>query len=461
MHQQFDSQREYTLSRDRRFGQQDGHLTFEDVDLTTLAQQFGTPLFVYSAPEIRRNIEEIRSAFADHPQTRICYASKACSLLGVLNVVRDTGISVEANSANEIRRCLEAGFRGEQIIYNGVAKRDEELEFAVAQDLHAINVDSEQELDALDRISRTLARPVRICIRVEPNVKAATHEGLITAYRAKSGIDLEDAERVCRRATDMPYLRLCGLHMHVGDQVPNAEPFGAATRVLVDIARRLESTLGVRFDMINVGGGIPTPYRYATDEGQGGPANMLPQIGAAEFARAVLDEVHAWRRDIEVCIEPGRKVVGSAAVLLTTIVTGKTKTLHFEDGRVEGTVRWQMLDAGFNVIPDYRDWYFYVYNASRITAPHAQPVKLGGPLCDGGDYFHNGPLGELFLLPEASAVGDVAAFLDVGAYQLENQTVYNAQPRAAAVLIDQPGRYHLIRRRERFDDMLRLERILD
>ncbi|MBV8678911.1 MAG: hypothetical protein JO338_00525, partial [Aquitalea sp.] len=325
------------------------------------------------------------------------------------------------------------------------------------QQLHAINVDSEHELHAIDRISRQLQIPVRICLRVEPNVKAATHEGLMTAFRAKSGVDLADAERICRQTLDMPYVTLCGLHMHVGDQVPDAEPFAAATRVLVECARNLEAVLGLRFDMINVGGGIPTPYRYASDRGLGGPDNMQPQIGADEFAAAVIREVHAWRDDIEICIEPGRKVVGSAAVLLTRMVTAKDKTLLREDGSVEGRVRWCMLDAGFNAIPDYKDWYFYVYNASRIADSHQQAVKLGGPLCDGGDYFRHGPLGEQFLLPSDSSVGDVLAFLDVGAYQLENQTVYNAQPRSAAVLIDTAGRYRLVRRQETFSDMLLLE----
>lgn len=460
MHHDFDSQRQYTLQHDRRLSAADGQLQMEGVGLAALAAEFGAPLFVYSAPEIRRNVDEIKQAFASHANTRICYASKACSLLAVLQVVRESGISIEANSANEIRRCLAAGFAGSQIVYNGVVKRDEELEFAIRQQLHAINVDSEHELQAIDRISRQLQIPVRICLRVEPNVKAATHEGLMTAFRAKSGVDLADAEGICRQALDMPYVTLCGLHMHVGDQVPDAEPFGAATRVLVDCARQLEAALGVRFDMINVGGGIPAPYRYATDRGLGGPDNMQPQIGANEFAAAVIREVHAWREDIEICIEPGRKVVSSAGVLLTRMVTAKRKTLLREDGSVEGQVQWCMLDAGFNAIPDYKDWYFYVYNASRMTDSHNQPVKLGGPLCDGGDYFRHGPLGEQFLLPEASAPGDVLAFLDVGAYQLENQTVYNAQPRSAAVLIDGPGQYRLIRRQERFDDMLLLERDL-
>jgi len=425
-----------------------------------LSQHYPGPFFIYSAREIQRNIDEIRTAFSRHSTTRICYASKACSLLEILHVVRKTGISIEANSANEIRRCRVAGFIGAEIVYNGVVKQPDELDYAIREQVHAINVDSEYELDLINEISQRLKVVARICLRVEPNVKADTHEGLMTAFRAKSGVDLSDAHRLCGAALKMPYVKLCGLHMHVGDQVPDAAPFRDATKVLVNLAKSIEQEFQFKFEMINVGGGIPTPYRYSTDKGSGGPANMQPKMGAADFAAAVIDVVHEWRADIEICIEPGRKVVGSAALLVTHIVGKKHKTLLNEQGAVEGHVEWRMLDAGFNLVPDYKDWYYYVYNASRIDQPHQQKVKLGGPLCDGGDYFRIGPVGDQFLLPTASDVGDVVVFLDVGAYQIESQTSYNGYARTAVLLIDDDGKAILIRRQETFDDMLLLERDL-
>jgi diaminopimelate decarboxylase len=457
MQQYFDAQRRYTLVHDRRFCAKKNHLHFDNVDLHEIAAHYPSPLFIYSASEIHRNIEEIRDAFKDHPNTKICYAMKACSLLEILRSIRDAGICVDANSANEIRRCLAVGFKGSDIVYNGVVKRTEELEFAIQQKLHAINVDSEYELEQIDAISRRLKIETRVCIRVEPNVKASTHEGLITAYRAKSGVDLAEAKRICFKAMHMPFVKLCGLHMHVGDQVPNAQPFRDATRVLVNSAREIEQESAFKFEMINVGGGIPTPYRYQQDQGNGGPENMQPQIGAREFAQAIISEVHQWRRDVEICIEPGRKIVGSAAVMLTRIESKKHKTLLSEDGKMEGEVDWRMLNAGFNHMPDYKDWYFYVYNASRVDELHDQPVRLGGPLCDGGDYFRHGPAGENYLIPAQSDVGDVLAFLDVGAYQLENQTVYNGHPRAAVAFIDHFHQIRLIRRQETFEEMLSLE----
>lgn len=457
MHQYFDMQRRHTLANDRRFCAKKNHLHFENIDLHEIAAHYPSPLFIYSVPEIHRNIEEIRAAFKGHPNTKICYAMKACSLLEILRSVREAGICVDANSANEIKRCLAVGFKGADIVYNGVVKRTEELEFAILKKLHAINVDSEYELEQIDAISSRLRIEARVCIRVEPNVKASTHEGLITAYRAKSGVDLAEARRICFKAHQMPFVKLCGLHMHVGDQVPDAEPFRDATRVLVNIAREIEQESAIKFEMINVGGGIPTPYHYLQDRGNGGPENMRPQIGAHEFAEAIISEVHQWRSDIEICIEPGRKIVGSAAVMLTRIESKKHKTLLSEDGRVEGEVDWRMLNAGFNHIPDYKDWYFYVYNASRAEEAHDQVVRLGGPLCDGGDYFRHGPMGEHYLIPNKSDVGDVLVFLDVGAYQLENQTVYNGHPRAAVALIDYFHQIRLIRRQETFEEMLSLE----
>lgn len=456
-HGDYDSQRRNTLATDRRFSARDNALHFETLNLNQIALDFPSPLFIYSAPEIGRNITEIKQAFLGHAQLKICYASKACSVLAILRTIREAGICVEANSANEIRRCLVAGFTGDQIVYNGVVKRADELEFAILQKLHAINVDSEQELEQIDLISRRLNTEVRVCLRVEPNVEASTHEGLMTGYHAKSGVDLADGERLCMKALSMPLVTLCGLHMHVGDQVPDAEPFRKATHVLVNLARRVETNHAVRFEMINVGGGIPTPYRYESDRGEGGPANMRPQIGAREFAEAVISEVHAWRSDIEICIEPGRKIVGSAAVMLTRIETRKHKTLLTKDGRVQGEVDWLMLNAGFNHIPDYREWYFYVYNASRIGQSHSRSVRLGGPLCDGGDYFRHGPSGHHFLVPEDTDTGDLLAFLDVGAYQLDNQTVYNGHPRSAVALIDHAHQLRLVRRQETFEEMIGLE----
>ncbi|KAA8998877.1 diaminopimelate decarboxylase [Affinibrenneria salicis] len=448
--------REKIIAQDRRFGARAGKLCFAGADVEALAKKYGTPLYVFSEQEIIANIREIQQAFISHADTKICFASKACSVMSILQSVRQTGICAEANSVYEIRKCLQAGFSGDQIVYNGVVKKPQELEFAIEHELYLINIDSLYELEQIDAISRRLQKTANVCIRLEPNVPSATHPELVTAFHAKSGLDLEQAEDACRRVLAMPWVRLRGLHMHVGDQVPEVEPFAKATRVLVDEARRLEQVLGIRFEVINVGGGIPVPYKYDEENGDPLQDNMYAGITAQDFADAVVSEVHKWRADIQICIEPGRKVVGSAAVLLAEICCEKQKTHYDVDGNVERRVEWKFVDAGYSILPDSQhfNWFYYVYNASRINERHERYVKLAGPLCDGGDYFHIGVKEEDFLLPHDTQIGDIAAFLDTGAYSIESQTVYNNRPRTAVVMIDQQGDERLIRREDSYEDLL-------
>ncbi len=178
-----------------------------------------------------------------------------------------------------------------------------------------------------------------------------------------------------------------------------------------------------------------------------------------DFADAVIREVHKWRTDVEICIEPGRKVTGSAAVLLTEVSCEKRKTNYDLNGNVECHVEWKFVDAGYSVLSDSQhfDWFFYVYNASRMTAAHDARIKLAGPLCDGGDYFHMGVKGEEFLLPKETHVGDIVAFLDAGAYTIESQTVYNNRPRTGVVMIDKNGETRLIRREDSYEDMVKYD----
>ena len=444
------------VTKDRRFSAESGKLCFDGVNLEELAKKYPTPFYVFSEKEIDRNVQEIKEAFKAHPKTKIFYASKTCSVMGVLKAIKDAGIYAEANSMFEVRKCLDIGFPGSQIVFNGVVKKPMDLEFAIQNDLYIINVDSLYELDIIDEISKRLKKVANVCVRVEPNVPSATHAELVTAYHAKSGIDLEQAEETCRRILEMPYVHLRGLHMHVGDQVPESEPFAKATKVLVDESRRLEEVLGIKFDLINVGGGIPVPYKYDEENGNPLEDNMYAGITAKDFADAVISEVHKWRNDVEICIEPGRKVTGSAGVLVTEVACEKRKTNYDLDGNIEEHVEWKFVDAGYSVLSDSQhfDWFFYVYNASKINETHDEYIKLAGPLCDGGDYFHVGVKGEEFLMPKDTQIGDIVAFLDAGAYTIESQTVYNNRPRTSVVMIDKEGKDRLIRREDTYEDMV-------
>lgn len=452
---EFNATLKEVLKKDRRFTVENGHLIFDGADLDEISKEYPSPVYVYSEKEILRNLKEITDAFDKrHKNTKCFYASKACSVMKILSVVKEAGVCVETNSKYEVQKALDIGFKGEQIVFNGVVKKPEDLELAIANDLYLINCDSFYELGIINDIAARLKKVANVCIRVEPSVPSATHPGLVTAYHAKSGIDMHEAEKMCRMIADMPYVHARGLHMHVGDQVPEVEPFEKATRILVEESMRLEKVLGIKFDLINVGGGIPTPYKYG--EGDALADNMYGGINSDDFAEAIVNEVHKWREDIEICIEPGRKVVGSAAVMLTTVACEKTKTNFNENHEVEEIVEWKFVDAGYSVFCDqlHWGWYFTLLNASKADQDYNSWVKLAGPLCDGGDYFHQGLDGEFFLLPADTKVGDAMVFLDAGAYTIESQTVYNNRPRTAVLLVNKEGKVQLIRREDRYEDMV-------
>ncbi len=448
--------RKNLITNDRRFSEKDGKLYFDGANLEELAKKYPTPVYIFSEKEILRNLDEIKEAFVGHKNTKIFYASKACSVMAFLRVIKEAGVGIETNSFYEVKKALEIGFKGEDIVFNGVVKKEHELEYAIAHDLYLINVDSLFELDMIDRISRRLKKVANVSVRVEPNVPSATHPGLVTAFHAKSGIDLEQAEGAIRRILEMPYVNVRGLHMHVGDQVPESEPFGKATAVLVNESIRLEKLLGCKFEMINVGGGIPVPYKYDDENGDPLHDNMYAGIDSKQFADAIINEVHKWREDVVICIEPGRKVPSSAAVTLTTVACEKIKTNYDVDGNVECHVDWKLCDCGYNVMADaqHYGWFFYMWNASRINEAHDHYIKLAGPLCDGGDYYHQGVKGEEYLVPASTTVGDILVFIDTGAYSIESQTVYNNRPRTAVVMIDKDGNDRLIRREDTYADIL-------
>lgn len=452
---EFNAMRKKIIAEDRRFSVEDGHMIFDGADLAEISKKYPTPVYVYSEKEILRNLEEIMDAFnSRHKNTKCFFASKACSVMKILDIVKNAGYCVETNSQYEVRKALDIGFRGDQIVFNGVVKKPADLEVAISNDLYLINVDSFYELNVINEIATRLQKVANVCVRVEPSVPSATHPGLVTAFHAKSGIDLHEAEKMCSMIKDMPFVNARGLHMHVGDQVPESEPFKLATRVLVEESMRLEKALGIQFELINVGGGIPTPYKY----GEGDPLadNMYPGIDSNDFAEAIVSEVHKWREDIQICIEPGRKVAASAAVILTDVACEKTKTNFNDKHEVEEIVEWKFVDAGYSVFCDqlYWNWFFNFMNANKADQDYDKWVKLAGPLCDGGDYFHEGVDGEFFLIPSNTEIGDTMVFMDAGAYSIESQTVYNNRPRTAVLLVDKEGNVKKIRREDTYEDII-------
>ncbi len=435
------------------FTMQNDHLCWDGRDLVQVAADYGTPLFVFSQRQLRQNVTDVCNAFRKlHHDTHLFYASKANSNVGVLKVLRAAGASIEVNSGGELQKAKIAGYKPEQIVFNGVAKTQEEIRLAVEYGIASINVDSEYELKQVISVAEKLCKKANVAIRVEPQVPSPTHPGLVTAYHSKAGIDMIEAPRLFKVADDHAWVNLKGIHFHVGSQVPILEPFIKATRIIVDLVKQLHSDLKIKLEHINIGGGIPIPYKM----GAGDPLEDFFYAGFSEeeLAAAVVPIIEELGEEIKIFLEPGRRIVGNTAVMLSRILCEKEKVLEKD---VSGKVHWLMADVGFSTLLETNnyDWYFLIASVNRFEEVHNKPFKLAGPLCDGGDYYHGADhVPEFKQLPSKTAPGDVIAFMDVGAYTLEQMFQYNGRPRVGAVLLGGDDQVIPIRRKDTFGDLI-------
>ncbi len=421
-----------------------GRLHFYGVDLIGLADGYGTPLFVFSEERIRRNVEEVADAFG---RENVFYACKANSNLAILRIIRGLGVNVEVTSDGELFKALKAGFRPEQVVFNGVAKTVGELRMAVEYGVHCVNLDSLYELRRLRDVVRDFGGEVNVAFRVASGVLAGTHVGFETATpSSKFGITLDEMEEAYREAFKGDGVNPIGVHCHVASQVPRVEVFEEGVRRVSREARRVERKVGFEMLEFNMGGGFPIPYAKM-------PVKELPeyfyaQLDVHEVALRVKRVVRENLENARLIVEPGRRIVGDSAVLLTQVQNVKERNGE----------KWLLIDSGFNVLLDafsYK-WYFHVVSASRAGEEHREPYVIGGPLCDGGDALLDprGALPRYRFLPHGVKPGEYLAILDVGAYTLEQMSQYNGRPRPAAVLLSGSS-VKLIRRRENFDDLIR------
>ncbi len=438
-----------------------GILRVGGVSTAELAAVYGTPLFVFSEARIRHNIDAIRAAFSRPTRaqrTQVFYASKANSNLAILQIVRGSGINVEVNSGGELYKALRAGFAAEQIVYNGVAKSAREIDEAVGAGIFCINVDSAFELGRVLDAARRLERRARIALRLVPEVDAALHGGLATGtHRSKFGIAAEELEAVYREALRRhpDELALVGLHMHVGAQLTDTHKYAEGVRALAGAALRLADATGHRVNHLNLGGGLPVAYLKPEVAALAANSDALlrtevtPQI-MADAAFEALDQTPGADAFRSLLIEPGSSVIADTAILLATV----------ENAKARAGDRWLLLDAGFNTLMDILgyNWYFHAVAAGKADQPADTAYKLGGPLCDSGDVYHDsegyGRLPDERMLPGDLKPGDLIAFMDTGGYTLEQMNQYNGQPRAAAVLVRSDGEVRLIRRRDSYTDLV-------
>ena len=432
----------------------DGHLCVDGADLVAAASGRPTPFYLFSERRIRGNVAALQRAFAGrYEHTEIFYASKACSNLWFLRVVRDAGMNVEVNSGGELHKAVRAGFAPRQIVFNGVAKTRGEIAAAVRLGVRALLVDSLSELDRIAEVAAAEGCVAAVAPRIDVHVPTLTHPGLETAFGGKAGIDRDDAAAAFRRAAVDPALDPVGLHLHIGSQITSVEPYAQAMETALDLVEEVEAATGVRLRFLDAGGGFAVPY--AAGQPEGADDYFRTAVTLDEYADVVCGAVASRRPDLALFLEPGRSVAATTAVLVTRVEAEKTKRVRDAAGHVIGEDKWLTIDAGFNTLLEHTNyrWYFRSLVASRAAAPADGQFRLAGPLCDGGDVFMGDDRTPYRRFPAGTTVGDLVVFLDAGGYTLEMMNEYNARPRAGALAVTLDGQVAEIRRRETDEDL--------
>jgi diaminopimelate decarboxylase len=446
----------------------ENHLTINGVDALSLVRDYDSPLYVFSEPRIRSNIERLKLAAqqVSHP-IRFCYASKANSNMAVLKTVRDSGIDIEVNSGGELFKALRVGFRPEQIIFNGTSKTDAELDEAISAGIYAINVDSIYEIELVEKAAQRIGKRANIALRLTPEIGTRSHLGLQTALlTSKFGISYSEVLEAFRRGLLHPELvNVCGIHIHVGSQTPDIEPFAEAFKTMWEHLLTLHRETGHTLEHINLGGGIPVNYLRDRSMADQLPEHERDMLGAdlepAEMLAAALKVARESAREaqaehllerVTILLEPGRSIIADAGLVLTTVRNIKR--------RPETNDVWLLTDAGYNLLLSMNNykWYYHLISASRAADTSETDYKVAGPLCDSGDVYFDiereGRLPDYRCLPAHVQPGEVLALLNSGAYSLAQMFHYNGRPLPAAVMVREEGKVDLIRRRDTYDDLV-------
>jgi len=416
------------------FAYRDGQLYGEEVPLASVAEAVGTPCYVYSARTVREHYLRLQEAFAE-AEPLICYSVKANSNLALLELLAAQGAGFDVISGGELFRVLEVGADPRKVVFAGPGKTRAEIREALEAGLLMLNVESAMELETVAEVARQMGRRAAVALRLNPDVDPATHTYITTGKRGtKFGFDLEAARAalpLLERHRDA--LELIGLHMHIGSQITEVEPYVTALGRLLEF-RRLCLEAGFAVPYVDMGGGFGVNYR-------GGEAKL-----AGEFAQALVPLVR--RAGCRLVMEPGRFIVANAGVLLVRVLYVKQAgPVHYviTDGAMNDLIRPALYGAF------HRIWPLRSAGGPREGDPDLVPTDVVGPVCESGDFFARGrPL-------PAVTPGEVLVVFTAGAYGMSMSSNYNSRPRAAEVLVEGAG-YRLCRRRETPADLVALER---
>ena len=424
------------------FHYRDGHLCCEEVDLTRIAKEFGTPIYIYSAETIVNHYARLDAALAplDH---LICYAVKANSNRAILNLLVQAGAGFDIVSGGELFRVLAAGGDPARCTFAGVGKSGAEIEYALERGVYSFNIESEAELELIQRIARAKKVRAPIALRVNPDVDPHTHQYISTGSQEnKFGIALDQVSAVYERAARMSNIEIVGVQMHIGSQITHAKPFASAIEKLAPLVRDLKSRHAIKF--LSIGGGMGIIYRRALESGSGkwwhNHGGEPSAFSVRDYADAVVPPLREL--DIPILVEPGRFLIGNAGVLLTRVRYIKQT----------GNKKFAIVDAGMNdlIRPALYQSYHEIVPVKQMKSGSKRKIDIVGPVCESGDF-----LALDREMPELHE-GDLLAIMSAGAYGFVMASNYNSRPLPAEALV-RGDKLALIRKRQTWEDLVRGE----
>jgi diaminopimelate decarboxylase len=412
------------------FHREKNELLCDGVSLARIAREAGTPVYVYSRALIEESFRRFDAAFGKTPHL-VCYAMKANGNLAIVKALAALGAGVDVVSGGELRAAMEAGIPADRIVFSGVGKTEKEILLGAELGILAFNAESERELEKIDEIAGTLGRTARVALRVNPDIDSGSHPYIATGLKHnKFGIDVATARRLASQAARYAHVRFTGLQAHIGSQILEPSPLAATAASLASLAQELMAA-GLPLETLDLGGGVGV--------GETEEKSLAPEA----YAAAVLPPLASL--SLRILIEPGRSIVARAGALVARV-------LYIKESASSGK-HFVVTDAAMNDL--LRPALYSAYHPIEPVIPrdNSQPftADIVGPVCETGDFFvRDGTI-------ERPDEGDLLAIRNAGAYGFAMSSNYNFRGRAAEVLVEN-GTFRIVRRRETYEDLVRLER---
>jgi diaminopimelate decarboxylase len=417
-----------------------GNLFAENVSIEKIAEEIGTPVYIYSKATFKEHLQKIRQAYA-RLDTTICFSVKACGNINILKFMAEAGSGFDIVSGGELYRVLLAGGEPSKIVYAGVGKTDTEIIEALNSSIGYFNIESEQELENLIRLAKQKGKQTKAALRVNPDVEVKTHDFLKTGKKeTKFGVDIERAVKVFSDYGNNEAVRLCAIHLHLGTGGKKIDPYVQAVKKIIPLIDQLRSQ-GHTIEAIDLGGGYGADYE----------SNTVPS--ATEYASGIVPLLEG--KNLKLILEPGKSICANAGIMLARVLYTKHS----------GRKKFIIVDAGMNdlIRPSLYDAFHFIWPAKvdeKFVPPKREKdlklegteiVDVVGPICEGADFFAKD------IHMPVTKRGDLVSVFTTGAYGFSMSSNYNARGRAAEVLVD-GDKFSVIRKRETYEDLIKLEK---